>query len=119
MRESKSAALVKAKAVAETLRGMKMPKAAKKVQDSEEETLTYAGFPFEHWTRIRTKNIIEQFNRAIRGYTRVVGCFLDGNSALKPVCARLRHVAGTQWGNETYMNMRHLEAIPDEADIVG
>lgn len=33
----------------------------------------------------------------------------DGNSALMLVCARLRHVAGTQWGNKKYMSMKHLE----------
>jgi putative transposase len=39
----------------------------------------------------------------------VVGTFPDGNSALMLVCARLRHVAGSQWGNKKYMNMKHLE----------
>ena len=29
------------------------------------------------------------------------------------VCARLRHVAGTQWGCKKYMNMKHLEAALD------
>ena len=42
---------------------------------------------------------------------RVVGAFPDGNSALMLVCARLRHVAGTQWGSKKYMNMKHLEAV--------
>ena len=32
------------------------------------------------------------------------------------VCARLRHVAGTQWGCKKYMSMRHLEAM--EADLL-
>ena len=36
--------------------------------------------------------------------TKVVGTFPDGNSALMLVCARLRHVACTQWGNKKYMN---------------
>ncbi len=117
--ESKATALTKAKTVDETLRAMKLPEAAKKVEDSIEETLTYADFPFEHWTRIRTKNVIERLNREIRRRTRVVGSFPDGNSALMLVCARLRHVAGTQWGNKKYMNMRHLEAIADGADIAG
>ena len=40
----------------------------------------------------------ELLNREIRRRTRVVGTFPDGNSALMLVCARLRHVAGTQWG---------------------
>ena len=73
----------------------------------------------EHWTRIRTNNVIERLNREIRRRTRVVGSFPDGNSALMLVCARLRHVAGTQWGNKKYMNMKHLEAALEDASIAG
>ena len=50
--------------------------------------------------------------------TRVVGSFPDGNSALMLVCARLRHVAGTQWGCNKYMNMKHLEAALDDACLL-
>lgn len=111
--ESKRAAREKAKAVVEQLRSMKLKEAARKVEDGIEETLTYCDFPGEHWTRIRTNNVIERLNREIRRRTRVVGSFPDGNSALMLVCARLRHVAGTQWGNKKYMNMKHLEAFED------
>ena len=103
----------------EQLRSMKLKEAAKKVEDGIEETLTYCDFPSEHWTRIRTNNVIERLNREIRRRTRVVGSFPDGNSALMLVCARLRHVAGTQWGNKKYMNMKHLEAAPEDASIAG
>ncbi|MFR5900534.1 MAG: transposase, partial [Neglectibacter timonensis] len=96
-----------------------LKEAAKKVEDGIEETLTYCDFPSEHWTRIRTNNVIERLNREIRRRTRVVGAFPDGNSALMLVCARLRHVAGTQWGNKKYMNMKHLEAVADDAFIAG
>ena len=61
----------------------------------------------------------EQANREIRRRTRVVGCFPDSDPALMPVCARLRHVAGTQWGNKKYMNMKHLEAMEDTASLAG
>ena len=88
-------------------------------EDGIEETLTSCDFPSEHWTRIRTNNVIERLNREIRRRTRVVGTFPDGNSALMLVCARLRHVAGTQWGNKKYMNMKHLEAAMDDASIAG
>ena len=67
-----------------------------------------------YWTKIRTNNVIEWMNREIRRRTRVVGAFPDGNSALMLVCARLRHVAGTQWGSKKYMNMKHLEAMEQE-----
>ncbi len=117
--ESKSAALAKARDVVAALKEMKLKEAAKKIEDSVEETLTYMAFPFEHWTRIRTNNVIERLNREIRRRTRVVGAFPDGNSALMLVCARLRHVAGTQWGNKKYMNMKHLEAAMDDASLAG
>ena len=92
---------------------------AKKVEDGIEETLAYCDFPSEHWTRIRTNNVIERLNREIRRRTRVVGTFPDGNSALMLVCARLRHVAGTQWGNKKYMNMKHLEAALYDVSVAG
>ena len=117
--EIKEAARQKAKAVVEELRTMKLKEAAKKVEDGIEETLAYCDFPSEHWARIRTNNVIERLNREIRRHTRVVGSFPDGNSALMLVCARLRHVAGTQWGNKKYMNMKHLEDDLEDASIAG
>ena len=117
--ESKKATREKANVVVEELPAMKLKETAKKVEDGIEETLTCCTFPSEHWTRIRTNHIIEWLNRESRRPTRVVGCFPDGNSALMLVCARLRHVAGTQWGNKKYMNMKHLEAPLDDISIAG
>ena len=113
--ENKEAARKKAEAVAEELRNMKLKEASKKICDSIEETLTYMDFPPEHWQKIRTNNVIERLNREIRRRTRVVGTFPDGHSALMLVCARLRHVAGTQWGGKKYMSMKYIEMQEDEA----
>ena len=116
--ESKAAARKKAQDIVQALKEMKLQEAAKKVEDSIDETLTYADFPFEHWTRIRTNNVIERLNREIRRRTRVVGTFPDGDSALMLVCARVRHVAGTQWGNKKYMNMKHLDTAAHDDFMV-
>jgi putative transposase len=116
--ESKSAAREKAKLIIATLKEMKLKEAAAKMEAGIEETLTYMDFPFEHWTRIRTNNVIERLNREIRRRTRVVGTFPDGNSALMLVCARLRHVAGSQWGNKKYLNMKHLKNIGQTLDSI-
>lgn len=43
--EDKQAALEKAKRVVEKLKGMKLPEAAKKVDESVAETLSYMDFP--------------------------------------------------------------------------
>ena len=117
--ESKRAAKERANAVAEKICSIKLKEAAKKVADSIEETLTYHDFPCEHWTHIHTNNVIERLNREIRRRTRVVGNFPDGNSALMPVCARLRHATSTQWGTKKYINMKHLETAVKEVSIAG
>ena len=109
--EDKIAALEKADVVAKKLRSMKLLSAAKKVEEGILETLTYMDFPVEHWTRIRTNNTLERLNKEIKRRTKVVGTFPDGESALMLVCARLRHVASSDWGTKRYLNMNHLKDI--------
>ena len=116
--ESKKAAREKARQVVEELREMKLGKAAQKVEDSIEETLTFMDFPSQHWTRIRTNNMLERVNREIKRRTRAIGAFPDGNSALMLVCARLRYVAGSSWGEKRYMNMEHLLELESQT-LVG
>lgn len=119
--ECRSSALEKANQVAEKLREMKLGAAATKLENGIEETLTYMSFPTQHWTRIRTNNLIERLNREIKRRTKAIGAFPDGQSALMLVCARLRHVASTDWGIKRYMNMDHLKemAIQEQDSIVG
>ena len=115
--EDKAAAQEKAKAVVAKLREMKLKEAAKKVEDSVSETLTYMAFPREHWLKIRSNNAIERLNREIRRRTRVVGSFPDAHSALMLVCARLRYMEDSLWGSKHYLNMKHLEAMELEARV--
>lgn len=120
--ESKEAAREKAMQIEEKLKEMKLSAAAKKLREGIEETLTYMDFPTQHWTRIRTNNTIERLNREIKRRTKAIGAFPDGQSALMLVCARLRHVAGTQWGVKRYMNMDHLHSMemdPESDNIAG
>ena len=112
--EDKQAALDKARAVVEKLKAMKLPKAADTVADGIHETLTYYAFPREHHRHIYTNNPLEAINKQIRRRTRVVGAFPDGNSALMLAAARLRHIAGTQWGLRRYMNMDRLKEMKRE-----
>ena len=114
--ESKEAARQKAAQVAERLLAMKLKGATKKVTEGIEETLTFMDFPSQHWTRIRTNNTLERLNREIKRRTKAIGAFPDGNSALMLVCARLRHVAGSDWGSKRYMNMDHLREMNVERE---
>ena len=98
---------------------MKLAKAGELLETGLEETLSYMDYPREHWRHLRTNNPLERIMREIRRRTRVVGAFPDGNSALMLVAARLRHIAGTQWGTKRYMDMTRLNAnLPAEKDKV-
>lgn len=111
--ENKNTACIKAQAVAQQLREMKLT-AAKKIETGIDETLTYMDYPAQHWNKIRTTNLIERVNREIKRRTRVIGAFPDGQSALMLVCTRLRYIAGTDWGAKRYLNMQHLFEMEKE-----
>ena len=112
--ENKNTARVKAQAVAQQLREMKLTAAAKKIETGIDETLTYMDYLAQHWNKIRTTNLIERVNREIKRRTRVIGAFPDGQSALMLVCTRLRYIAGTDWGAKRYLNMQHLFELEKE-----
>jgi len=98
---------------------MKLPKAADKIRDIIQETLTYYNFPANHWRKIRTNNTLERIMKEIRRRTRVVGAFPDGHSALMlSAAARLRHIAGTKWGLQRYMDMDELNGNQDINQMV-
>ncbi len=109
--EDRQAAQDKARAVIEKLTCMRLTDAAAKIEEAIAETLTFYGFPPQHWRRIRTNNPLERIMREIRRRTRVVGAFPDGNSALMLAAARLRHIAGTQWGTKRYLRMDLLRDL--------
>lgn len=108
--EDKEAARQKIAEVVKKLRAMRLEKASRIVEDGCDETLSFYGFPPEHWRHIRTNNPLERLNREIRRRTRVVGSFPDGHAALMLVAARLRYISGQKWGTERYLNMRLLQA---------
>jgi putative transposase len=118
--EDLKAAQRKALEVGEKLEAMRLANAAKMLREGVEQTLTYYHFPREHRRRIRTNNALERIIREIRRRTRVVGAFPDGQSALMLCAARLRHIAGSKWGQKRYLNIdllkdqeleQHIEAV--------
>ena len=74
---------------------MRLSKAADKVRDSIEETLTFMYFPEEHWMRIRTNNTLERFNREIKRRTKDVGTFPDGDIEVIPYMEPVLLLFGT------------------------
>ncbi|HHJ20186.1 MAG TPA: IS256 family transposase, partial [Gammaproteobacteria bacterium] len=109
--EDREAALDRSCAVTKKLRVMRLKEVAARIEEGIEETLTFYSFSAPHWRRIRTNNPLERIMREIRRRTRVVGAFPDGQSALMLAAARLRHIAGTQWGTKRYLRMDLLRDL--------
>ena len=109
--EDAKAAKEKARLVVEKLRVMRLARATEIVEAGIDETVSYYDQPPEHWRCLRTNNPLERLMREIRRRTRVVGAFPDGQSALKLVAARLRHVAATKWGAKRYLQMNRLPEV--------
>ncbi len=61
--EDRQAARSKAQAVVEKLEALRLGQAATIVRGGLDETLSYMSFPREHWTRIRTNNVLERIMR--------------------------------------------------------
>ncbi len=60
--------------------------------------------------------------KEIRRRTKVVA-FPDGHSALMLCAARLRHIAGTKWGQKRYLNMdllreQELEEMMESGEAI-
>ena len=108
--ESRPTAQEKAEAVIAELRRQRLTRAAKLIEESIGETLTFYAFPDSHWIKIRTNNPLERIMKEIRRRTKVVGAFPDGQSCLNLAAARLRHIAGSHWSTRKYMNMVPLYA---------
>ena len=117
--EDRIEARAKARTVVKKLTQMKLKKAAELVEDGVDETLSYYGFPAEHWRHIKTNNPLERILREVRRRTRVVGAFPDGHSALMLVAARLRHIAGTKWGTKKYVDIGLLKKLSGDAAATG
>ena len=111
--EDRASAQVKAAAVVEKLRGLRLGQAAELVRTGIDETLAYMAFPREHWRSLRTNNPLERVMRELRRRTRVVGNFPDGESALMLVSARLRHMAAGRWGTHRYLDMSRLREVSE------
>lgn len=72
--------------------GMKYPSALACLLDGIERCLTYYGYPYRHWRRIRTTNVVERGFREVKGRTKSIGRFQAEERALTMVYWQLKQL---------------------------
>ena len=61
----------------------RLPKVAALLADAEEDILAFYRFPAAHWSKLRSTNPLERFNKEIGRRTDVVGIFPDDRSLIR------------------------------------
>jgi transposase-like protein len=86
-----------------------LPKVARMLLDAEEDILAFYAFPDAHWSKLRSTNPLERFNREIGRRTDVVGIFPDDRALL-----RLVGMLCIEQNDEWLVGRRYLSAAAME-----
>ena len=91
-----------------------LPKVAAMLEDAEEDILAFYAFPAEHWSKLRSTNPLERFNREIGRRTDVVGIFPDDRSLVRLV-SMLAIEANDEWlVGRGYIAKHSMEPLLEE-----
>src|SRR5205823_3887420 len=93
-----------------------LPKIASLLEEAEEDLLAFYGFPSDHWTKLRSTNPLERFNREIGRRTDVVGIF-PNDRALIRLAASVVIEQNDEWlVGRRYLSAHSLETVLDQEE---
>jgi putative transposase len=87
----------------------RLPRVAAMLAEAEEDILAFYAFPAAHWSKLRSTNPLERFNKEIGRRTDVVGIFPDDRSLI-----RLVGMLCLEQNDEWLVGRRYLSAAAME-----
>jgi putative transposase len=91
----------------------RLPKIAALLEQAEDDVLAFYAFPAEHWSKLRSTNPLERFNREIGRRTDVVGIFPDDPSLIRLV-SMLAIEANDEWlVGRAYISQKSMATLFD------
>jgi putative transposase len=87
----------------------KLPKVAALLEEAEQDILAFYAFPAAHWSKLRSTNPLERFNKEVGRRTDVVGIFPDDRSLI-----RLVGMLCIEQNDEWLVGRRYLSAAAME-----
>jgi putative transposase len=90
-----------------------LPRVAALLEEAEDDLLAFTAFPADHWTKLRSTNPLERFNREIGRRTDVVGIFPNDRSLIR-LAASVVIEQNDEWlVGRRYLSNHSLEAVLD------
>ena len=91
-----------------------LPKVAALLEEAEDDLLAFYSFPADHWTKLRSTNPLERFNREIGRRTDVIGIFPNDRSLIR-LAASIVIEQNDEWlVGRRYLSNHSLEAVLDQ-----
>jgi putative transposase len=89
----------------------RLPKVAAMLEDAEADILAFYAFPAAHWTKLRSTNPLERFNKEIGRRTDVVGIF-PNDAALIRLAGMLCIEQNDEWlVGRAYLSAESMQAV--------